>query len=130
MILYILLTLVLMFIFHEVLHYVPLLIFGISFDNFIISKKSIGFIVDNSYLKDNKKLFISFLLPLSLSLVYSLDRFNLYLFVFSFTNALWSFGDLVTLGTIIKKSSDDRVGWADNWDKKALKQTLFSIELG
>lgn len=118
-----------MFILHEVTHYLSLILLRVKFKTFIISRKSIGFIVDNHYLKDDKNVFIFFLSPISLSLSFLIDPGLNVLIFFSILNLLWSLSDILMLVRILRKPTDKRIEWADRWDEEALDKYLFKKSL-
>lgn len=68
-----LISTVLMFVSHEILHYLSLILMGVKFKTFHISKKGLGFIVDNQYMKEDSKLLFFFLFPSVLSLTFLID---------------------------------------------------------
>ena len=129
MIVEILLTVLLMLVFHEILHYLPLVFYKVDFEYFVLAKKNIGFIVENSYMRENKKLAASTLLPLALSLTIIIDPNDIYIFTFSFLNLIWSIMDIVTFYDIKRRDPDKRVKWADEWDEDLLDNAIFKKKL-
>lgn len=129
MIIEILLTVLLMLVLHEILHYVPLVFYKIDFKYFVFAKKNIGFIVENSYMRENKKLAASTLLPIALSLTIIIDPNDIYIFTFAFLNLIWSIMDITTFYDILKRDPDKRVEWADEWDEKILKNAVIKKKI-
>ena len=118
-----------MLVFHEILHYLPLVFYKVDFEYFVLAKKNIGFIVENSYMRENKKLAASTLLPLALSLTIIIDPNDIYIFTFSFLNLIWSIMDIVTFYDIKRRDLDKRVKWADEWDEDLLDNAIFKKKL-
>lgn len=123
------LSVVFMFVLHEMLHYVSLIFMGVEFKFAYISKKGLGFVVDNQYMKNNKKLGFFFLFPLILSLVFIINSNSIGLALFSFLNLIWSLSDIGMFVKIKNKSPIIRVEWADQWDEESLEKSLFTISL-
>lgn len=123
------LSAVFMFVLHEMLHYVSLIFMSVEFKVAYISKKGFGFVVDNQYMKNNKKLGFFFLFPLILSLAFIVNPKSVGLALFSFLNLIWSLSDAVAFVHIRNKSPETRVKWADRWDEESLEKSLLSIPL-
>jgi len=119
----------LMFVLHEVFHYLSLILLQVEFKLFYISKKGIGFIVDNQYMKYDNKLHFFFLFPLVLSLAVLIDPYSRVLIFFSILNLLWSLSDIGTVSKIRKKSPQGRVDWANRWDRESLEYSFFTVSI-
>lgn len=118
-----------MFVFHEFIHYLSLIFIGVKFKSLYISKKGVGFVVDNNYMKSNKKLSFFFLSPLLLSFVFLFNYNSRFLIFFSILNLLWSLSDLGMVFKLRKKSPEQRVKWADRWDKESLEKSFLVLPL-
>ncbi len=118
-----------MFLSHEIVHYLSLILMEVKIKTFYISKKGIGFTVDNQYMKEDKKLLFFFLFPLVLSLAFLIDPDSKLLVFFSVLNLLWSLSDIGTISKIKKLPSERRVDWADKWDKESLKKSIYRVDI-
>ncbi|MFW6083323.1 MAG: hypothetical protein ACOC7O_01640 [Thermoplasmatota archaeon] len=98
---------------------------NVEFEFIYISKKGLGFVVDNKYMKNNKRLGFFFLFPLILSLAFIVNSKSVGLALFSFLNLIWSLSDAVVFVHIRNKSPETRVKLADRWMKNLWKN-LYS----
>ncbi len=112
---------------HEVFHYIPHILMKTEFESFVVSFKSIGFQLNNNFMKDNRKLVAVYLLPLSLSLVLLLDFYTPRIFIFGMVNLLWSLLDITNLVSLFTKSPEKRVEWADELDRKAREKAFIDL---
>lgn len=125
----ILISTALMFISHEILRYLSLILMGVKLKTFYISKKGVGFIVDNQYMKEDQKLLFFFLFPSILSLAIFIDIHSQLLLFFSILNILWSLSDIGTVVKIKKLSPKQRMEWADRWDDESLNKSFFTLPM-
>ncbi len=119
----------LMFVLHEVFHYLSLILLQVEFKLFYISKKGIGFIVDNQYMRYDNKLLFFFLFPTVLSLSVLIDPYSRFLIFFSILNLLWSLSDIGTVSKIRKKPPQRRIDWANEWDRESLENSFFTVTI-
>ena len=122
-----LISALMMFVSHEILHYLSLIIIGVEFKIFYISKKGLGFIVNNKYMKEDWKLLFFFLFPSGLSLTFLIDLNSKLLLFFSILNVLWSLSDIGTVIKIKKFNPEQRIKWADKWDDESIKKSFFTF---
>jgi len=112
---------------HEVVHYITHIIMKTEFKGFVVSFKSIGFRLNNDFMRDNNKVILVYLLPLSLSSILLIDFYSPRIFVFGMVNLLWSLIDINNLVSILTKSPDERVEWADERDRKTKEKAFIYL---
>ncbi|MFW6038221.1 MAG: hypothetical protein ACOC89_01625 [Candidatus Saliniplasma sp.] len=116
-------------IIHEIFHYIPHIVMKTEFKRFVVSIKSIGFQISNKFMKDNTKITVVYLLPLSLSAVLFIDPYAPRIFVFGVVNFLWGLIDITTLVSLLTKSPQERVDWADRLDQKNREKAIIDLSI-
>lgn len=112
---------------HEVFHYLPHIAMKTKMERFVVSIKSIGFQHSNEFLKDKNKVLIVYLFPLTLSSILLIDPYAPRIFIFGFVNLLWSSMDLTTIVSMLSKSPEDRIAWADEMDERAREKAFIDL---
>lgn len=114
---------------HEMLHYIPILFSGYGFECFILSYSSVGFLIDNDFLRDDLRLHLYLLFPFTASAVFFYNPGRTVFLVFSIVNLLWSTLDIALLAKFMDMHPEERVRWADRKDEKARSKALLTVEL-
>lgn len=123
--LYLITTVLACLVLHEVFHYIPHVFWSSRFNYFVLSKVSLGFLIDNDFMLEKKRLVTVFLFPLILSLAFFLSPWGNYAVIFSIINLVLSILDVLLLTRLLQMEPRKRKRWADRLDEKALRTAWY-----
>jgi len=116
---------------HEATHLFTLIYYKIPLKAIILTKWSaIGFLVDNeSYVKDNKKLFFLYFSPTIWCFVYFINPNEPFFLIFPLVNIFGGMGDFYNFFRHIRIPPEKRIEMANKSDEKVLKKIIWRKDI-
>ncbi len=116
---------------HELTHLVVIVYYKIPIKSIILTKwTAFGFLVENeTYVNDNKVLFLLHFLPLIWCSFIILNPTEPYLLMFPVVNIFGGTGDMYYFFKLYRKSPEKRIEWANRSDEKILKSIIWKKDI-
>ena len=126
-----LLGMTLALILHELTHLLVIICYRIPFKAIVLTKTSaFGFLVDNeTYVTDNKKLFLLYFLPLIWCFMYFINPSEPFFLMFPIVNIFGGIGDFYNFFRIMLIPPEKRIDFANSNDDKVLKKIIWRKDI-
>jgi hypothetical protein len=116
---------------HELTHLIVILHYKIPIKAIILTNwTAFGFLVDNkSYMNNEKIMVLLYFSPLIWCLLLFINPYEMFFIMFPLVNIFGGLGDIYFYIKLKSLSPQKRIEWANNFDKKIYKSTIWKKDL-